>query len=124
LLARVDLEEINVQHGPAGGVLLHLADERIRRLATVDAQADDRVLHADGGEQLLELLRLQRDGPRLVAVAVDDARHQPLPAQPAHGVLPSLLARLSGQGYGGHILLPAESPDSAWRRPPRRFNVT
>ena len=92
LLGHLHDEEVDVLRDPLHGMLVDALEEHRCRLAAADREVEQRVA-AGMPEQRLELTRVELDGLRRVAMAVDDGGQDALTAQAAD-LLAEDLARL------------------------------
>ena len=79
-LAHVDAQQVDVDRLAAHRVVLDVLDDHRGGRAAVDGEVEDR---ARVRERRPQGARVDREGQRLVAAAVDDAGDEPLAAQPA-----------------------------------------
>ena len=84
-LAHVDAQQVDVDRLAAHRVVLDVLDDHRGGLAAVDGEVEDR---ARVRERRAQDARVDREGLRLVAAAVDDAGDETLAAQPAGGARP------------------------------------
>ena len=80
-LVQPDLLQVDVRERPLERMLLVRLEDRRARGASVEGDVEDRVEAALAREGPAQLALLDRDCPRLVAAAVDDAGDQTLLAQ-------------------------------------------
>jgi hypothetical protein len=72
-LARLELEEIDVEQLPMPRVDLNPVDQNAVHVLAVDLQFDDGI-GVDGSADVFELVRIQRDRDRIDAVTENDCR--------------------------------------------------
>ena len=81
-LVHVDAQEVEVDRLAAHRMVLDVLDDHRGGAAAVDLEIEHG---ARVGERRAERQRVNREGERLVAAAVDDAGHEPLLPQAARG---------------------------------------
>ena len=102
LLGHLDHEEVDMDGMPLHGVLVDALQQHRHGTAATDLEIHQRVARS-GAAQLVEGARIDLDGLRLAAVAVDDGGHEALAAQRVDLLAKDLAGLGSDDGAGAHV---------------------
>src|SRR4030095_81694 len=87
--------EVCMQEAVLDGINLQVFQDRIRRAGSGDVQLKNRVTSGFRTQHFLQRFWIHGNGNTPALSAVDNTRHQPLPAQPPRGILAAIIAAFS-----------------------------
>src|SRR5262245_18199457 len=103
-----DAVEIGMQEAVLDGINLQVFQDCTRRAGSGNVQLKDRVASGFGTQYFLQRFWIDGNGYISALSAVDNPRHQTLPAQPPRGILAAIIAAFSIHNNLSHKYFPLD----------------